>query len=779
MGNENAYNPAAIPFDLTRIFIGVFFVLASLIATPAFAAEYEAAEISRSVETVHLDPGGSVTVMLKFQNAGTVTWTNYGKDFISVYTHGPKYRQSLFRDPSWTGMTQPVRLQESVIGPGNQGTFQFQLTAPRTPGTYDETFWLAAEGMSWIPGGEFTLKIIVVDPPKVIPAPSPAPVPAKPPMPMAVIPKVDTNAPKYQAQLASMSPPRVEVAPGGKASVTLKFRNTGSSTWTMRGSHFISVYTHGPKYRQSAFRDASWYGSTQPAVISEATVEPGGTATVKLLLTAPMKAGDYRETFWLAAENAAWIPGGDFSVPITVRAGDPSVPAAEKPPSQSETIAMPPTGSVSGISSTLAAGYKAIKILTSARDLTLQEGNVTNFRVTFKNTGDRTWTNSGDRQIALAADVGNAYSFRHSSWPGIVLAARLTSDAVQPGQSAFFDVTLAAPVGTGNYVPRFVLTAGGDPVEGGTVDIPVEVTRGTVSPAVGAPAPSGSRGPNIRVGLFDTRSAVTVAATGTYALIEGRDHSEVRKLSGVTSVTFDFSTLLYTVRNGSYSQAFDYHVHLRPDDPTTIFEIQSYSNIPTWDTSINFNKFRGELEIHYVRETGKLWVIEELPLEDYMRGLAETSNGSPMEYQKALVTAARTFAWFVVSIGGKHQQEYHDVNTGAGDQVYKGYVSELVRPNVVRAVEETRGQLVTYGGEVAVTPYFSRSDGRTRSWSEVWRGSRPWLVTKPAPYDAGKQLWGHGVGMSASDALGRAEAGATWQEILKYYYTGITLQQWY
>jgi stage II sporulation protein D len=162
-----------------------------------------------------------------------------------------------------------------------------------------------------------------------------------------------------------------------------------------------------------------------------------------------------------------------------------------------------------------------------------------------------------------------------------------------------------------------------------------------------------------------------------------------------------------------------------------------------------------------------------------MRGLAETSNGSPMEYHKALVTAARTFAYFVQKTGGKHASRHFDVTTGAGDQVYKGYVSELVRPNVVRAVEETRGTVVTYEGDVAVTPYFSRSDGRTRSYSEVWGKHNPWLVSKPAPYDEGKTLWGHGVGMSASDAVGRAESGATWQEILKYYYTGIELSQRY
>ncbi|HEV2147581.1 MAG TPA: SpoIID/LytB domain-containing protein [Longimicrobiaceae bacterium] len=39
--------------------------------------------------------------------------------------------------------------------------------------------------------------------------------------------------------------------------------------------------------------------------------------------------------------------------------------------------------------------------------------------------------------------------------------------------------------------------------------------------------------------------------------------------------------------------------------------------------------------------------------------------------------------------------------------------------------------------------------------------------------------WGHGVGMSQTGAVGRAEKGATYEEILKFYYTGIELQKRY
>jgi len=41
-------------------------------------------------------------------------------------------------------------------------------------------------------------------------------------------------------------------------------------------------------------------------------------------------------------------------------------------------------------------------------------------------------------------------------------------------------------------------------------------------------------------------------------------------------------------------------------------------------------------------------------------------------------------------------------------------------PDLVAAVNTTAGQVVTYGGAVAMTSYFSNSDGRTRSAQEAW-----------------------------------------------------------
>jgi stage II sporulation protein D len=148
-----------------------------------------------------------------------------------------------------------------------------------------------------------------------------------------------------------------------------------------------------------------------------------------------------------------------------------------------------------------------------------------------------------------------------------------------------------------------------------------------------------------------------------------------------------------------------------------------------------------------------------------------------MEFQKALSVAARSYGnWHL-----EHPGKYDHFTVGAlNDQVYKGYGAELRYPNFKAAAQATRGQVVTHNGENVITPYFSWSDGRTRAWTEVWGGAtKPWLVSVATPYDNGKSLYGHGVGMSAWDAIGRANAGETYDGILRYYYQGTGLKSAY
>lgn len=183
------------------------------------------------------------------------------------------------------------------------------------------------------------------------------------------------------------------------------------------------------------------------------------------------------------------------------------------------------------------------------------------------------------------------------------------------------------------------------------------------------------------------------------------------------------------------------------------------------------NKFRGALEFQII--DGEYTVINELLLEDYLKGLAEEPNSEPIEKIKALSVAARSYAKFYMHYAEKFPGKPYDLNDDpAICQKYLGYGYELRAPNVVKAAEETEGEVVTYGGQLVKTPYFSSSDGKTKSALEVWNWDAPYLISVSDTYCQGATQSGHGVGMSGCGAKGMAQNGSSYKDILKYYYTG-------
>jgi peptidoglycan hydrolase-like amidase len=270
--------------------------------------------------------------------------------------------------------------------------------------------------------------------------------------------------------------------------------------------------------------------------------------------------------------------------------------------------------------------------------------------------------------------------------------------------------------------------------------------------------------PTIRIGLYSTQETVTITADKSFQVINSLGEVTKNKKAGQTA---EFN--LNQIKKGNYKR-------IVPEDGA-IITITSYENRPDWNEELNDNQFRGIIEIRKSETTGKIWVIDELPIEEYLYGIAEAGNDNDPAYLKALLTAARTYALYNIQIPTKHDEENYILDASANDQVYRGYGAETRLPNVKAAVDATRGKTITYDGEIVVTPYFSSSDGGTRSWSEVWSGERAWLQSKDDPGCEGSTLSGHGVGLSAAGARYFAEnEDWTWKEILQYYYTGIKIK---
>ena len=108
-------------------------------------------------------------------------------------------------------------------------------------------------------------------------------------------------------------------------------------------------------------------------------------------------------------------------------------------------------------------------------------------------------------------------------------------------------------------------------------------------------------------------------------------------------------------------------------------------------------------------------------------------NESPAEWPQAALraqaVAARSYA-LTVQVSGNGFDLYDDTSS----QVYEGLGSETASTN--EAADATRGQVLTYGGEIAETYFSACSGGHTESIQNVFFGSPvPYLVGVPDPYD--------------------------------------------
>jgi Stage II sporulation protein/Ig-like domain from next to BRCA1 gene len=581
----------------------------------------------------------------------------------------------------------------------------------------------------------------------------------------------------YSGKILSQSASSVTLKPGDVYVFNAVIKNTGTVAWKNSGNRFVSVYTYSPKYRVSVFVNASWYRNDEPAKIKEASIAPGKTATISFKMKAPAKTGVYDESFWLAAENYSWIDGAQFKISITVDNGKtPPAPVSITAPSS--TVTSPALTTNNSQLTTPAGPYAAVMTAKSYKDegVVVAGGEKATVLVAFKNTGTVSWQTQILRVSGLNATT--SVSLAGDDWANASEPSRVRIP-VPPGSVGEFTFNVLGPTGKGAYNLPLKLVVDGTDVPGSDFNIPVTVSEDAPelpTQEIPIPVTSSVNEPTIRVGLWNVPGGVTLLNSVSFSVI-GSDGATLVSVPAQTTITVGFNretkTVVVSTPNGQYSSPVP--VRFVPSNSSGLFQVPNFGG---WDATLYVNQFRGTMEINYYAPSDNVWLIEELPLEQYVQGLAETSNDSSHEFQKALVVAARTYAYFVHSIGGKYA--LFDVEPSAADQVYRAYGSETIRPNLVRAAQETAGQMVTFGADVVVTPYFSRSDGRTRSWQEVWCCQvKPWLVSVPAPHDVGLTLWGHGVGMSANDALGWAMDGKTYDWILKYFYTGTALKKIY
>ncbi|HRY36722.1 MAG TPA: SpoIID/LytB domain-containing protein [Candidatus Magasanikbacteria bacterium] len=568
----------------------------------------------------------------------------------------------------------------------------------------------------------------------------------------------------------------IEIKAGETKEITVKIKNVGKAAWEITGKNYVSAYTVNKNYRASVFANSTWISASNPAKITKRTIS-GETAEIKLKLKAPTKTGTYREDFYLAAENKTWIKSSYFYLDIKVIPNTATIANDDENKSGNDVGQLPDEAEKSS------REYKAHLSAMTAYKMTANGGDKIGFIVMYTNVGSTTWDNFLWQEAGStgAATGSLKVNIADNSWLSPVKIFQ-GSTSVKTGESTRIEFYFRAPRQKGEYVARFQLTANNHTLDGGTLEIPVTVLQDAPY-SYQEPVFTNNRilvaEPSVRIGLYKATEDVKFKSDFSYEVYAGSVLQGT--LFGGETATMRYSGGNYYFNSPNLNFTAQERLRLVPYDFNHYFTLLDYDRYVSWKGNKNFNAYRGIMEFKYSPKSDAPYVINELPMDSYIAGIAETSNGAAMEYIKAILVAARSYAYYHLNNGVPADQRTFDLYATTADQLYLGYNSEILMPRVVQAARVTNGEMVTYNSQPVITPYFGHSDGKTRTWKEVWGGTdKEWLQPVTCIYDEGQNMFGHGVGMSAWDASQRADKdGWTYNQLLQYYYKGTSVEKIY
>ena len=147
---------------------------------------------------------------------------------------------------------------------------------------------------------------------------------------------------------------------------------------------------------------------------------------------------------------------------------------------------------------------------------------------------------------------------------------------------------------------------------------------------------------------------------------------------------------------------------------------------------IEARAYRGALEI-FGNTRRTLTVVNELPLEEYLRGVVPNELNpaafGQLEALKAQAVAARTY---IHRNMGQYRKEGYDICATDACQVYFGALTEDAL--ATRAVMETRGVVAAYDGRPINALYSSTCGGRTEDAEHIFTEKVPYLVSVTCEY---------------------------------------------
>jgi stage II sporulation protein D len=147
---------------------------------------------------------------------------------------------------------------------------------------------------------------------------------------------------------------------------------------------------------------------------------------------------------------------------------------------------------------------------------------------------------------------------------------------------------------------------------------------------------------------------------------------------------------------------------------------------------VNGVMYRGNLKL-VVTDQSRLNGVNLVDIEEYLYGVVprEMPPNWPEEALKAQAVISRTFARYQMEANAARE---YDISASTASQVYGGFAAETEKTR--RAVDATRGRILTFKGRPALTYFHANSGGMTEDARHVWRVAIPYLQSLSDDYSA-------------------------------------------
>lgn len=153
---------------------------------------------------------------------------------------------------------------------------------------------------------------------------------------------------------------------------------------------------------------------------------------------------------------------------------------------------------------------------------------------------------------------------------------------------------------------------------------------------------------------------------------------------------------------------------------TSAFEIESHQPegmLKVVTPEHGYRNYQGRIGVSS-RSGPSMMLINTLPLEDYVGSVVGSEMQSEeFEALKAQAVIARTYALRMME---RAAYDGYDMTDDEQYQVYRGV--HLGKPYYREAAEATRSEVLSWSGQMILTPFFSTCGGSTSHNEDVWSG---------------------------------------------------------